>query len=59
MAMSELEKQLLMALRRLSEQYEEDMKRLEAQNLRLQQQVQTLAEQVQGVGDMLQRLAED
>ena len=59
MPMSELEQQLLTALRRLSEQYETDMKRLEAQNSRLQQQVQSLAEQVRDVGSMLQKFAED
>ena len=41
--MTELEKQLADGLMKLSGQYEQDMKRLEAQNLALRQQVSTLA----------------
>ena len=47
--MTELEKQLADGLQRLSAQYEQDMKRLEAQNLALRQQVSTLAGQVQAL----------
>ena len=45
--MTELEKQLADGLQKLAAQYEQDMKRLAAQNSALQQQVQTLAGQVQ------------
>lgn len=44
--MTGLEKQLADGLMKLSGQYEQDMKRLEAQNLALRQQVSTLAGQV-------------
>lgn len=47
--MTELEKQLADGLMKLSGQYEQDMKRLEAQNLALRQQVSTLAGQVQSL----------
>lgn len=47
--MTELEKQLADGLLKLSGQYEQDMKRLEAQNLALRQQVSTLAGQVQAL----------
>lgn len=47
--MTELEKQLADGLMKLSGQYEQDIKRLEAQNLALRQQVSTLAGQVQAL----------
>ncbi len=60
--MTELEKQLADGLQRLSAQYEQDMKRLEAQNSHLQRQVQTLAGQVsslpQALGSLNAKLTE-
>lgn len=54
--MTELEKHLLAGLKKLSEQYAQDMKQLEAQNLRLQQQVQILSEQVQRLSKQQQQV---
>jgi len=56
--MTELEKQLADGLKKLAEQYWQDMKRLEAQNLHLLRQVQTLAGQVQSLNNKLNELAE-
>jgi chromosome segregation ATPase len=54
--MTELEKQLAYGLRKLAEQYEQDMKRLETQNLQLQQQVLGLSGKVQDLSKFLHRL---
>lgn len=56
--MTELETQLLDGFERLSRQYSEDMKRLEAQNLRLQQQVLGLSKQVSELTNAYTRLAD-
>ena len=54
--MTELEKQLAYGLKKLAEQYEQDMKRLETQNLQLLQQVLDLSGRVHDLSTFLLRL---
>lgn len=54
--MNELERQLTQALSALSEQYAQDMKRLEEQNIYLHQEVTDLSQQVQTLSSQLNRL---
>lgn len=54
--MTELEKQLAYGLKKLAEQYEQDMQRLEAQNVQLQRQVQDLSGKVHDLSTFLLRL---
>jgi uncharacterized protein involved in exopolysaccharide biosynthesis len=63
--MTELERQLADGLKQLAQQYERDMKRLEAQNMQLQRQVLDLGDKVerltgflQGLNDKLTELSE-